>query len=297
MSATAVATKKSWANIVGKSDTSSMETVAIIEVHEYHDEAPAVAVPIKTHERKFVAEKKNYSADIDPVALDIARDFYECYQSDITGFTRRNDLQQFFHQEMPQAEREFPIVLYALAKGLRLVNCFNRGQDLEWREPSKMKKKTYNKDAGASKKKTVSADGWVTVGKIVPTAVSVPISLPVEDLGTPSPRFSREVDVPVTQKPDEDRPKMSDDEIMAKIASFKADIKDLESEIEALIPFHREHLREFKRFEGLPNPWAKKLATFHDNSARNLEDMLDELQNEANRITKLKNQHCDMLKQ
>jgi hypothetical protein len=71
----------------------------------------------------------------------------------------------------------------------------------------------------------------------------------------------------------------------------------LESEIEALIPFHREHLRELKRFEGLSDPFAKKLAVFHDNSARNLEDMLDELQNEVNRITKLKNQHCDMLKQ
>ena len=283
-SATVATTKKSWANIVGQSEN-VMETVAVIEVHE------EIVVPqTKKHNDYPVTEKKNYSTDVDPLAMDIARNFYECYQDQIVGFTRRNDLQHFFHQEFPNAECEFPVVLYALAKGLRLVNCFNRGQDLEWRQP--MKKHYNTKD---TKKKNVSADGWVTIGKTNNVTVQAkPIEEPIVE---PSPRFSKKVDVPENQGPVEELPKLNDDEIIAQIGQLKTEIKVLENEIESLIPFHREHLREMKRFDSTTNSLSKRMYAFHDNAAKNLEDMLDELQNEINIKTKTKNQLCDMLKQ
>lgn len=287
MSSSIATTKKSWATIVGKPENvgdNQMETVAVIEIHEEIVEA-------KPQHQAFTQEKKGYSTEVDPIAMEVARDFYECHQDNIIGITRRNDLHQYFQNEFPNAQREFPVVLYALAKGLKLVNCFNRGQDLEWRTPPKSMKK---KKSAFSKKITKEADGWMTVGKPQPITIQ-PELTPKEDF-TPSPKFSREVEVPKSQKPI-DGERLDDNQIISRIASFKADIKILDNEIECFLCFHREHLREMKRLENLGDELSIKLAKFHDQCANNLETMLDELQTEANKKIKAKNQFCDLLKQ
>ena len=293
MSAIAATTtsKKSWANVVGKSNNeeAAMETVLELEIHE------DISMPVKPQSQQFASgEKKNYSTEVDPIALEVARDFYECHHEQIIGITRRNDLQQYFFRECPNAGCDFPVVLYALAKGLRLVNCFNRGQDLEWRAPQKniLKKKHL-----VAKKPIKQADGWSLVGKAQPlAAVPEPVvsKPPVEYV--PSPKFSREVDVPQNQKPIEEI-KMDDVEIINKIGQYKNEIKTLDNEIECLLSFHREHLREMKRLESYGDDFSTQLAKFHDQSATNLENKLDELQSQANQKIKAKNQLCDLLKQ
>ena len=277
-------TKKSWAKIVNPSASESSkknEVVAVIDIYRETTIAESAA--------KEEPPKKSYSQDVDPVAFEIAQDFYEQWHSDVSATTRRNDLEKLFYQHYPNPQREFAIVLFALAKGMKVVNVFNRGQDLEWQ---KFSKRTINRTKRTLKKPVQSQDGWTYIGK------SAPETQPEQTNDVaPSPNFNQE-STPVPTLPESEETVLTMDEIIAKISKVNGEIKDLDTEIESLLVFHREHLREMKRTEEISNKsLGQYLNTFHDQMVHNLETVLDSIQSEINAKKTEKSRYCDMLKQ
>jgi hypothetical protein len=301
MTSTAAATtapKLSWAKIVNpnpvSSPSSSVQTdvVAIIDI-------------IQTRQDSSANSKKIFKQEVDYVAAEMARDFYEQHQTEIVATARRNELESLFHKFFPNPAREFAMVLFAMAKGFKCVNVFNRGQELEWFKTSKT---AINRAFRALKKPVQSSNGWTTVGGKVEDS-PVAQSEPDEVVETPkqvfkrnpepaAPTFKREI-VPVPTLPEttETVPLLLD-QIVGTISTLKQEISDLDTEIEALLAFHREHLREINRTPEISDKsLGQHLHGFHTTSVQRLEQVLDEIQAEINKKREKLAVFCDMLKQ
>ena len=296
--ATATAPKLSWAKIVNpnpvSSPSSSVQTdvVAIIDI-------------IQTRQDSSANSKKIFKQEVDYVAAEMARDFYEQHQTEIVATARRNELESLFHKFFPNPAREFAMVLFAMAKGFKCVNVFNRGQELEWFKTSKT---AINRAFRALKKPVQSSNGWTTVGGKVEDS-PVAQSEPDEVVETPkqvfkrnpepaAPTFKREI-VPVPTLPEttETVPQTLD-QIVGNISALKQEISDLDTEIEALLAFHREHLREINRTPEISDKsLGQHLHGFHTTSVQRLEQVLDEIQAEINKKREKLALYCDMLKQ
>ena len=84
---------------------------------------------------------------------------------------------------------------------------------------------------------------------------------------------------------------------MHQISQIRAEIKEYDGEIESLIPFHREHLREMNRVKTISDTQLGiDLFNFHDIMKSKFEVVLNDLQAEISakreRLAKL----CDLLK-
>jgi hypothetical protein len=296
----AAVTKMSWAKIVNpnpvSSPSSSVQTdvVAVIDIIQTRqDPAPAPTSNLR----------KPFKQEVDYVAAEMARNFYEQCQDKIVGTARRNDLEALFNQFFPNPDREFAMVLFAMAKGFKCVNVFNRGQDLEWFKTSKT---AINRAFRALKKPVQSSNGWTHVGgKVEDSPVAQP-ETPVAQPETPkrnpepvtAPNFQREIEpVPTLPETTETAP-MSLDQIVGTISGLKQEMVDLDTEIEALLAFHREHLREINRSTEISNKsLGEHLHAFHTASVQRLEQVLDEIQSEINQKREKVALYCDMLKQ
>ena len=300
MTSTAVtAPKMSWAKIVNPNPVSSpsssvqTEVVAVIDIIQTR-QAPAPTPNLK----------KPFKQEIDYVAAEMARDFYEQHQTEIVATARRNDLESLFHKFVPNPAREFAMVLFAMAKGFKCVNVFNRGQELEWFKTSKT---AINRAFRALKKPVQSSNGWTTVGGKVedsPVAQSEPdevVETPKQMKRNPEPvvpTFKREIaPVPTLPETTETVP-LSLDQIVGNISTLKQEISDLDTEIEALLTFHREHLREINRSTEISDKsLGQHFHGFHTASVQRLEQVLDEIQAEINKKREKLTLYCDMLKQ
>jgi len=279
---TAVNKQMSWAKIVNPNSTSSttkQDVVAIIDIIHTHEET-------KT--------KKPLRQEVDYRAAEMAKNFYEQCQEKIIATARRNDLEKLFNQFFPNPEREFSVVLFAMAKGLKCVNVFNRGQDLEWFKTSKT---AINRTFRNLKKPVQTTDGWTTVGgklEDFPTSNLEPCQNPEHT----APNFRREIEtVPTLPETTETTP-LSLDQIVSNISGLKQEIADLDTEIEALLAFHREHLREINRTTEISNKsLGQHLREFHTSSVQRIEQVLDDIQSEINQKREKVALYCDMLKQ
>jgi hypothetical protein len=271
----AVESKMSWAKIVNPEAGSSSagEIVAVIDIYR---EVPAAK------EQREEAPKRSFSQAIDPIAFCVAQNFYEQWQTDVIATTRRNELEKLYRRFSTDQKCEFAVVLFALAKGMKVVNVFNRGQDLEWHKSSKS---TINRAKRSFSKPIQKEDGWTTVGREIRV---------VEDS---SPKFKKEESV-VPTLPDTPSESLSMDEIVGKIGQIKGDIKDLDTEIEALLVFHREHLREINRVQDISDKsLGQHLNDFHHRMVIELEKVLDSIQSEIVEKRQAQSLYCDMLKQ
>jgi hypothetical protein len=271
----AVESKMSWAKIVNPEAGSSSagEIVAVIDIYR---EAPAVK------EQQEEAPKRSFSQEIDPVAFSVAQNFYEQWQTDVIATTRRNELESLYRRFSTDPKCEFAVVLFALAKGMKVVNVFNRGQDLEWHKSSKS---TINRAKRSFSKPTQKEDGWTTVGR------------EIRVVEKPTPKFKKE-ETSVPTLPDSPVESLPMDEIVTKIGQIKGDIKDLDTEIEALLLFHREHLREINRVQIISDKsLGQHLDNFHRQMVIELEKVLDDIQSAIVKKRQAQSHYCDMLKQ
>ena len=277
MTSSEIAEKKTWAKIVNP-DAGS-QVVAVIDIYR--------TLP-SDNEGKKEESPKSFKQEVDPVAFKIAQDFYEKCQTEITATTRRNDLEKIFKTWIQNPEREFSMVLYALAKGMKVVNVFDRGAALEWH---KCHSSTINRTKRAMKKPCQTSDGWTSIG-----TPSQKKEEPIEE-SYPKPKFDRE-DVSVPNLPEVEPEILSMTEIVEKIGQIKTEIKGLDTEIESLLAFHREHLREINRVDEIqPKDLGNYLKTFHEQMIIELERVLDSIQAEINSKRELQSRYCDMLKQ
>ena len=287
-------------------------------------------------------------SEVHPQALEIAKDFYVKFYDEIVQTQHRDELRSVFSSYAPQANnRAFSIVLYAMAKGMRVVNVFNHGQ-VEWRESSTTQEYLTTKKKGGKQKLIVQPDGWTSVGvpstdvlegvkhpiptpavKKLPPPIrmndsnmfvslaeatntegegaealplsteSIRVSPRPQDTkdDTPSPRFSKEGEYIVKTRATT-FPEYNMDELMERIRIISERIKTHDMEIENLIPFHREHLREMRRINGMDSrsELEERLRVFHDTQSQRIADMLDDIQDEMNRLIKDKRTLCDQLK-
>jgi len=268
-----IETKKTWAMIVNP-DAGS-EVVAVIDIYRES--------PKKEQEPEINRNQKSFKSEVDPVGFKIAQDFYEKCGAQITTTTRRNDLEKIFTAWNPHSEREFPIVLYALAKGMKVVNVFDRGAALEWH---KCHTANINKTKRAMKKPHQGADGWTNIG---PPEDKKDEPLDEKEFTPKVHQAEVSETIPVT---------LSMDEIVQKISQTKSEINDLDSEIQSLLAFHREHLREIDRVESIQDKQlGVYLKKFHERMVTELEKVLDSIQAEINSKKEIQSHYCDMLKQ
>jgi len=269
---TITAEKKTWAKIVNP-DAGS-QVVAVIDIYT---ESPKPENVVQTKQRSFKTE-------VDPIGFKIAKDFYENCQKEITATTRRNDLEKIFQKWNPTPEREFSVVLYALAKGMKVVNVFDRGASLEWH---KCHSSVVNKMARTFKKPTKDAEGWTNIGVPEQKKENVPSDEPVPTLTIASEAFTVPAETP-----------MSMDEIIQQITKIKAQINSLDEEIQFLLAFHREHQREITRVESIENKeLGQHLKKFHQQMLLELEKTLDMIQASINSEKLAQDFYCDLLKE
>lgn len=85
------------------------------------------------------SQRGKHNTDVDPDALKLAQTFYERYKSACHGMTRRNELQRLYNDTLPswagadtQANVEFNKVLYAMARGMKVLHVTDGGKQLRW---------------------------------------------------------------------------------------------------------------------------------------------------------------------
>lgn len=266
-----------YAAILGRDETIAQptpktEVVAVIDV---------VEVP--------AAEKKEYKNEVDPSALRLALAFYDAKRSTIIETTRRSDLAKIYADTYPQTTTDFAVMLFALAKGLRCVNVFNRGQNLEWREPHKQ---TINK-MRREMKKPVQVERFDEPAPTPTKAAPVPTpSAPVKK----APETSKPIE-PIRQPKFEEEMKAVDStDILGSMATIIKQISALDKEITELMPFHEQHLLQIARIEkGQRTSITEKLHDLHSAQAKEIEMALDAMTSEIAELKKKKNELCEKL--
>jgi hypothetical protein len=267
--------KKSWAHVVNPA--AGRDVVAVIDI--YTENTQAAVEP----KQEMVKRPTTFKQDVDPEAFKIAEQFYKTHYEEITKTTKRNDLEKIFHHYHPNPVIEFPVVLYAMAKGMKVVNVFDRGSCLEWHKTNPA---TINRAKRLFKKPSQTSDGWTHMG--TPCAQTETIS--------PQP-FEQEI------KNEQPHPiqaseNLTLDEIVEKIGSIKAEISHLDSEIGSLLNFHTEHLNEIQRVDEIKDKeLGVFLKSFHQKMIVELERVLDTIQAEINSKKEIQANYCDMLKQ
>jgi hypothetical protein len=295
MTATAAATAMSWAKIVKSHLDQNPQSEIVIEID--HD---AAAVPHHTTEQQPAPQQHaaHHSKEVDPSAKEIAIQFYEQNQTQLHGFVRRSDVEHLFHQKFPTSEKDFAVVLFALAKGLKCVNVFNRGQDLQWFPLSKTQ---LNRIKRSMKQKVSSSDGWTGIGaKAVHDRALQQDAHPIEEEQVHAkPDFATQISANVPSFPNtpEQEP-IAPEDLMHEISQVRAQIKELDGEIESLITFHREHLREMNRVKTINDTQLGiDLFNFHDIMKSKFEVVLNDLQAEISGKRECLARLCDLLKQ
>jgi hypothetical protein len=131
------------------------EIVAVIEIHQ--DASTGNQIPSK---------KQNHSTEIKPDALEAAHEMFRNRRQSIVGTKYRSELEMVYREVFPQGTNAtFAEILFAMAKGLKLVNVFNGGKDLEWHigkyQPPRKDTRVKNFQSG---------DGWTMKAKSAPVA-------------------------------------------------------------------------------------------------------------------------------
>lgn len=137
------------------------EIVAVIEIH--HDTATTGNQGPARQEQPI---KNTHSNQVKPDATEAAHEMFRKCRNAIVGTKYRNELELIYREVFPHSTNvSFAEVLFAMAKGLKLVNVFSGGKNLEWHigkyQPPK-------KDTRVKKFQT--GNGFTTYAKVAPVA-------------------------------------------------------------------------------------------------------------------------------
>lgn len=246
---------------------------------------------------------------VDDRALEIARSFYGSPQAaNIRSITTRKELAELFRSIVGESPVSFAMVLFAMAKGMRVVNVYASGEKLEWRtvapsssssasEQPIMKKPVVVATAGpkssssssANTKKaanvTTDKEGWSTIVKgtakpkdtvAVSTVVAEPETPPVVT-AAPTTESVVAADEPEAQ-------------IIEDLQATKASVRKLEAEIAILVDEHSSIQEQIKCCP------IERVVEFHRATIAELEHLLDGMEAERVALIQRKNELCDKLK-
>jgi hypothetical protein len=258
---------------------------------------------------------------VDDRALEIARSFYGSPQAaNIRSITTRKELAGLFRNIVGESPVSFAMVLFAMAKGMRVVNVYASGEKLEWRtvapsssagssaseQPIQKKPSTTatviagpgpNKPSSASsantKKSVVTTDkdGWTTVvkGNAKPKDTSTIVDVAAEK-PTPTTIIAPSAAEPVVAE----AAPQNDDEMMQKIINdlqtTKNSIRKLEAEIAILVD---EHSSIEAQIKSCP---IERVVEFHRITITQLEHLLDGMEADRVALVQHRNELCDKLK-
>lgn len=264
---------------------------------------PVVAAATATVTTKHTAPLKT---TVDDRALEIARSFYGSPQAaNIRSITSRKELAELFRSIVGESPVSFAMVLFAMAKGMRVVNVYASGEKLEWRtvapssssssssasEQPIVKKKPVDSSAHTATpaiKKTANVttdkEGWSTIvkGTAKPKDVSVATVAVVAEPEKPVAALEPVVVAAVVDEPEA--------KIIEDLQSTKASIRKLEAEIAILVD---EHTNIQDQIKSCP---IERVVEFHRATIKELEHLLDGMEAERVALIQHKNELCDKLK-
>lgn len=249
---------------------------------------------------------------VDDRALEIARSFYGSPQAaNIRSITTRKELAELFRSIVGESPVSFAMVLFAMAKGMRVVNVYASGEKLEWRtvapsasssasEQPIMKKPVVATTAGhkssthtnatATKKAanvTTDKEGWSTIVKgTAKPKDTVAVSAVFAEPEKPTVVVAEPVVVVAAAAP-ADEPEA---QIIEDLHATKASIRKLEAEIAILVDEHSSIQEQIKCCP------IERVVEFHRATIAELEHLLDGMEAERVALIQRKNELCDKLK-
>ena len=297
-------TSKKWSDLFDKQPSSvqtqgDSKVIATIEIHHQDQvQDQSATIPQKTIRNSEVKEE----------ALKIATHLYTTQLDSITKTKTRADLERFYgehitaemQQQLFQLGIGFSEVLYALARGMKVVNVFRppnqTDQEMGWHKPEQK----YCIAHKESKKRIHrQPDDWTFIGKVpqpeiqpVEKKTSAVVEKPVEL--APSTRVK--IVESVKYHPDEKDTKLNDDAIIAEIKSIKSDMENHLCAIESLVPLHDDHSDKITILEGNSCAVAKRVVDYHKHAKDELIQLLDTLQFELDGMKSRKVWLCEQLK-
>jgi hypothetical protein len=264
-------------------------------------QAPVAAAPVVATSTKHTEPLKT---TVDDRALEIARSFYGSAQSaNIRSIMTRKALAELFRSVVGESPVSFAMVLFAMAKGMRVVNVYDSGEKLEWRNvaPSSSASSSSASEQPIQKKPATAAiakpsasstntkksivttdkDGWSTVvkGNAKPKAAEPEPEKPV-------------VAEPVVAEPEKPVVAEQNDEtkIIEDLHATKTSIRTIEAEMAILVDEHSSIATQIKTCP------IERVVEFHRITISRLEQILDGMEAERLALVQHKNELCDKLK-
>jgi hypothetical protein len=304
--------QKKWSDLFDKTSSSSIQgqqdttVIATIEIH--HD-----AVPEKSQDQPAVqsSHSKNKNSEVQPDALRLAQFLYTVHLDTITKTITRSELERFFDSKINDDTRAelsklgigFSEVLYALAKGMKVVNVFRpmnkTEQEMGWHKPEEKYRIAHRE---SKKRHHAQSDGFTFVGKAplpeikAPQMEIKPVEKPVQKQVEAAPVAAKEITEPVHYQPDEHDGTLTDDQIIAEIKTIKVDMENHLCAIESLVPLHDDHADKITIIECNPCEVAKRVVEYHKHAKAELVQLLDTLQFELDTMKSRKVWLCEQLK-
>jgi hypothetical protein len=288
---------KKWSDLFDKQTQGQSDViVATIEIHHENTPHPGDAEAAKN--------TQNRSTDVHPDARKIAEHLYTTELDTITKTTTRSELETFYERHISTETRAnlaqlgigFREVLFAMAKGMKVVNVFRpegvKEQQMGWHKPD-MKYRTANKES--KKRLHPQSDGWTGVGK-APTPEIKSVQMQPEEKTQMPDHDSIIVNVAAKYSPSINDDKLDDDAIIAGIKDIKIDMDNHLCAIESLVPLHDDHADKITIIECNPCSVAKRVVSFHKHAKAELVILLDQLQHELDEMKARKVWLCEQLK-
>jgi hypothetical protein len=239
---------------------------------------------------------------VDDRALEIARSFYNSPQStNIRSITTRKELAELFRSIVGESPVSFAMVLFAMAKGMRVVNVYAAGEKLEWRtvapsssssssatatvQPIAKKSVTSSTATKKAANVTIDNDGWSTIIKGTAKPKDTVVAAVAETV-TPVVAVVAAVTETVTPAPEP----APETQLIEDLQSTKCSIRKLEAEIAILVD---EHSSIQEQIKSCP---IERVVEFHRATIAQLEHLLDGLEAERVALIQHKNELCDKLK-
>jgi hypothetical protein len=252
---------------------------------------------------------------VDDRALEIARSFYGSPQStNIRSITTRKELADLFRSVVGESPVSFAMVLFAMAKGMRVVNVYASGEKLEWRTvaPSAsssaseqpIMKKPVTKSSSSSTHTNATATTATTATKKAANVTTDNEGWSHIVKGTAKPKDTSSIVAVVAVVAEPEKPTVvvaepvvvvaaaaaPEEQIIEVLQATKASIRKLEAEIAILVDEHSSIQEQIKCCP------IERVVEFHRATIAELEHLLDGMEAERVALIQLKNELCDKLK-
>jgi hypothetical protein len=267
---------KKWADLFDKtaSTDNGGQVIATIEIH--HDTPHQPATQDETQSSKN-------SSEVHPEAMKVAQHLYITQLDVITKTKTRSDLNAFYdkriddatHQKLSELGIGFREVLYAMARGMRVVNVFRladkKEQEMGWHKPEE---KYRNLHKESKKRLQPQPDGWTNIG--------VPPPIP-EIKKASEPETKKIVEKSATQTIKQD---VQESQVIQP-AKYQPNEEDGK---------HDDHAAKISIIETNPCDVAKRVVEYHKHARDELVTLLDTLQFELDGMKARKVWLCEQLK-